>query len=259
MNTSLRHPTTDSGWWNDFYDDVAMVVLADQDPDVIRNQADQIIELTGLSSGDTAVEQCCGLGQHACEIANRGVNIVALDQSALYINHARRLASDRELDVTFLVGDAFEYVHPEPVDAVYNWHSSFGYAADDACNMQMLRTARRSIRTGGSMLLEFPNMLHLLANFRETIQTQHPGDVMLTRTSRISAATGTLHQAWDYRRGGQSLRCHKSALRIYLPDRLIAMFRESGFDDVRALSPRGHELTRDDPRCIILGRNPSHV
>ncbi|QDV47618.1 hypothetical protein Enr13x_75290 [Stieleria neptunia] len=243
-------------WWKTFYDDVAMVVLADQDPDTIRGQVDTITRLTGLSPGQSAMDQCCGLGQHACELASRGVGVIGVDQSALYIDHARQLARQRQVAAEFMVADALMYQHDRPVDVVYNWHSSFGYSPDDAWNQKMLHAAQQSLAAGGTMLLEFPNMLHLLAHFRTSIRSTHPDGVSLTRTSRISASTGTLHQVWEYHKEDRPVRTHESTLRIYLPDQLIQMFRNIGFVNVRAVSPCGDTLTDDSPRCIIVGRNP---
>ena len=257
MPQTQQQTAVDTEWWKTFYDDVAMAVLADQDPDVIRDQVDTITRLTGLSRGQSAMDQCCGLGQHACELASRGVEMIGVDQSALYINHAKRLARQRHLGAEFVVADALAYQHAPPVDVVYNWHSSFGYSSDDAWNQQMLHAARQSLRAGGAMLLEFPNMLHLLANFQTSISSTHPGGVSLKRTSRISASTGTLHQVWEYRMDDRSVRTHESSLRIYLPDQLIRMFRDSGFVNVNAFSPCGGTLAADSPRCVIVGSNPS--
>ncbi|QEG00430.1 hypothetical protein Mal15_45000 [Stieleria maiorica] len=257
MTPTKSQTPSETAWWKSFYDDVAKVVLADQAPATIVRQVDTIVRLTGLSKGHRVIDQCCGLGQHACELASRGVDVVGVDQSADYIDHARQLAGHRNVAAEFVVADALEYQHPERVDAIYNWHSSFGYARHDAQNGRMLDAARHSLRHGGMMLLEFPNMLHLLANFQESIVSQHPDGVALTRTSRIAACTGTLHQVWEYRRNGQRVRRHESTLRIYLPDQLIKMFCDYGFDDVCALSPCGEPLTPAEPRCIIVGRNPS--
>ncbi len=256
--TRMQQPTAvETQWWKTFYDDVAMVVLADQDPDVIRDQVDTITRLTGLSQGQSAMDQCCGLGQHTRELTSRGVDVIGIDQSPLYIDHARRLARERHGGAEFVVADALTYQHAPPVDVVYNWHSSFGYSCDDAWNQQMLHAARQSLRPGGTMLLEFPNMLHLLANFQTSISSTHPGGVSLTRTSRICASTGTLRQVWEYRMDDRSVRTHESSLRIYLPDQLIQMFRDSGFVDVNAFSPCGGTLAADSPRCVIVGSNPS--
>ena len=255
-----------SFWWETFYDDAAMAVLADQDPKQIRSQAEMIMRATGLVAGQTAMDQCCGLGQHACVLAARGVRVVGIDQSPMYIEQARRQAAGDNKNPEFLVADALVYRHHETVDAVYNWHSSFGYFDDDAMNCQMLSAAHASLRDGGMMLLEFPNMPHLLNHFRGTMRTEHPGGVLLERESTVSPDGTTLHQTWTYRWNGRDngngsgngsengKRSHRSSLRIYHPDQLIAMFKESGFVDVRVSSHDGDELTAECARLLVTGR-----
>ncbi len=58
-------------------------------------------------NGTTILDAGCGTGTLAIEAANRGAEVVALDLSPTLINIAReRLKNfERELDVTFLVGD----------------------------------------------------------------------------------------------------------------------------------------------------------
>ena len=254
MVTPKPSRPNDSKWWEIFYDDAAMAVLADQDPNQVRHQSDRIIRSTGLIPGQLAMDQCCGLGQHACELAARGIRVIGIDQSRLYIDQARGHAADANASPEFVVADALAYRHHEPVDAVYNWHSSFGYLDEDSLNQQMLRSANGSLRDGGVMLLEFPNMDHLMSNFRATMHSEHPGGVSLERQSKLSEDGRTLRQTWTYRWGGHEERRHKSSLRIYHPDQLIKMFCESGFRDVRVSSHDGDALTADNARLIVTGR-----
>lgn len=254
MMTPKPNRSCDSNWWESFYDDAAMTVLADQDPDQVRHQSDMIMRATGLLPGQLAMDQCCGLGQHACELVACGIRVVAIDQSPLYIDQARNLAADEHASPEFVVADALSYQHHEPVDAVYNWHSSFGYLDQDSMNQQMLCSAHASLRDGGVMLLEFPNMDHLLSNFRSTMLSNHPGGVSLERQSGRSDDGRTLHQTWIYRWGADQERRHKSSLRIYHPSQLIKMFCESGFQDVRVSSHNGDALAADCARLIVTGR-----
>lgn len=50
----------------------------------------------------------CGTGEHALMLAGRGHEVVGMDLSAVAVELARRKAAERNLTVTFLVGDVLE-------------------------------------------------------------------------------------------------------------------------------------------------------
>lgn len=242
-------------WWESFYDDAAMLVLSDQDTDQIRKQVDCMLEILDLSVGAKVMDQCCGLGQHAKELAKRGYHTIGIDQSELYITKAKSETDhDSHGSLEFLVADATKFNLSAPCNAIINWHSSFGYLATDEDNSQMLHRALESLSDGGQMLLEYPNMFHLLRHFQDEISCDLRGGVELVRRCRLKPSDGTVRQTWTYTWPDGRSRSHESCLRIYLPDQLVSMFCESGFTDIRLLAGDGSSLTCEDARCIVTGR-----
>src|SRR5881394_1515468 len=122
-----------SNWWQAFFDDdYAAYGLASTKPDVIAKMCDFIVSTLQLSPGMTVFDQCCGIGRLSVPLAERGIRIIGVDQSAAYIDRARREAQARRLPGEFHVGDAFEFVCAKPCDAAINWFTSFGYCEDDS-------------------------------------------------------------------------------------------------------------------------------
>ncbi len=240
------------GWWKSFYDDAAMLFLGSKDETLIRSEVDFMIEQLSISAGDRLLDQCCGLGQYACEFAVRGLRVMGFDQAGQYINSARQRANALQLDVEFKVADALNYVHFPLVDAVINWHSSFGYLAADDDNLKMLRNAFLSLRPGGQMLLDFPNMRYLRDHFRETIISQLPGDVELVRHCRWELSDQTLRQHWQYTWPNGDTRSHHSQLRTYQPLQIEQLLMQAGFATVELLSSNGSPLQDQHPRCVAL-------
>ncbi|MGI9473734.1 MAG: class I SAM-dependent methyltransferase [Rubripirellula sp.] len=243
-------------WWKSFYDDLAMLVLKDQSPKQIEADVTAISHCLQVPSNCSLLDQCCGLGQHAVALARRGHRVVGIDQAANYVEEARRSAHDSGVDVDFEVADALKFVTTDPVDAVLNWHSSFGYLASDRSNAAMLRNGYESLKPGGRLLLEFPNMVHLIKGFRPKMTQKLKGNVELTRTSRLDLPSGTLLQRWSYRAPDGREKHHRSQLRVYLPDQLVRLMSGAGFGEFRVLSHAGNDLVADDARCIIVGRRP---
>ncbi len=241
-------------WWESFYDEAAMMVLDDQKASEINQQVDLITDLCGISPGDSVMDQCCGLGQHAVVFASRGFNVTGIDQSERYIESSRHRANDADVSAEFIRADALRFVLASKVDAVVNWHSSYGYLPCDRDNEKMLRCAFESLRPTGSMLLEYPNMLHLIANFKPAIKTELADNVHLTRTCRIEPCDGTIRQTWTYWFPNGTQRQHKSLLRVYLPNQLVEQFQRIGFAKVELFSGDGKQLKPEDSRCIVLAR-----
>lgn len=258
----MLNKQAESTWWQTFYDDAMQVVLQDQSCDKIEKESALMIQLTGLQPGQaepsqSVFDQCCGLGQHAMELAKTGFHVTGLDQSSEYISSATQAAEENDLNVQFLTGDALHTVLDQKVDAVINWHSSFGYCADDQSNLKMLRAAYESLKPDGRMLLEFPNMVHLLANFQAVIETTLPCGTKLVRHSRIEMNDETLRQIWYYGFANGESREHQSLMRIYLPTQIVTLLRAAGFGDVRIFAGDGRELSPDSPRLIALATRVS--
>lgn len=247
-----HQPRRQSNWWQSFYDDAAMLVLNDQSEQTVRRQVDQMVDVGRFEPGDSVIDQCCGLGQHAIEMATRGFRVTAIDQSDEYIDAARRQSRQRDVPVTFVVADALQYVQTPPVDRIVNWHSSFGYLKSDRGNLKMLQCAFSSLRPGGTMMLDFPNMAHLLQHFQEEMRSPLPGGGKLTRRSRIDLSRGLLRQEWTYELPDGGRRRHQSRLRLYLPDRIRQMMCRAGFAFANVYSHSGEALTLDDARCLVL-------
>lgn len=254
----MQTDQTQSDWWSSFYDDAMQVVLQDQSRETIVREAELMMRLAAMKPGESVLDQCCGLGQHAIELARRGMFVTGLDQASNYIAAARREAESNHLDVRFMTGDASTTVVEDKVDAVVNWHSSFGYCADDESNQMMLRAAHQSLKPGGRMLLEYPNMVHLLANFKEVMETTLADGTELRRQSRIEMKDETLHQVWRYRFPGRNnseeTREHRSLMRIYLPSQLNDLFRLAGFEKIQFYCGEGNDLSSESARLIVLAK-----
>ena len=262
MTNELQSELPESNWWEPFYDDWAQLVLADQSDAEVSKDVSKMEYVLQFAANASVLDQCCGLGQHARELCRRGYRVVGIDQSSAYIAHAKRVATEKGMSVSFYTADAMAYVETEGVDAVVNWHSSFGYHNEDDHNLAMLKCGWKSLRPGGRMLLEFPNMIHLIKNFEATMKRELPGGITLTRRSWIDVQAGTLRQRWSYRRPPCSVspnglrQEHGSLLRVYLPSQLMRFMERAGFVDVRTRSHSGEKLSIDDARCIVVGRRP---
>jgi hypothetical protein len=176
--------------------------------------------------------------------------VVGVDQSARYIERAT--AASANLGAQFFVGDAFTWRPDRMCNAAFNWWTSFGYAARDADNLQMLKRAAAAIVPGGRFALDFMNIPQVLRQFQPTVTVER-GAITLTRETTLDLATGTMHKTWRYVLPDGTHPERTSAMRMYMPSQLVELLRTAGFDDIALYGDEtGEPLTIDSPRCIAV-------
>ncbi len=254
---------TDTPWWPALYDDLLAEVL------LTRDESDPHTELTlhflidqlGLAPGARVLDQCCGIGSLSLALARRGFRVIGVDQSRAYIEQARKAAESAEISLDLRAADASVFVPREPVDGVFNWWTSFGYADTDAENIRMLARAFEALKPDGVFLLDVMNLPGVLRGFQRDVVVRREtsrGQVMLLRESSLDLAGGYMKKRWTYFLPDQSRVEHESRTPFYLPHQILQMLRSVGFVDFSLFSgPDAAPLTLDSLRLIIRARRPA--
>jgi len=92
-----------------------------------------------LEPGMEVLDLACGHGRIANRLAQRGAHVTGLDATPLFLEHARRDAAERGVEVDYVCGDMRSL--PWPVhrfERIISWFTSFGYF-DDAENREVLQ------------------------------------------------------------------------------------------------------------------------
>ncbi len=255
-------------WWHDFHDDLLAQILLERSSDAeVQGTLDFIIDALELRPGASIYDQCCGIGSLARPLAARGFRVFACDRAAGYIERARLDAQgdDPPLDLHYEAADACAFRPPEPVDGVFNWWTSFGYAESDSANAEMLACAFASLRPGGLFLLDTMNAAGVLRHFQPHVFTRRDiagGELCLARESSVDLAAGALDKRWTYFLPDGRRVTHNSRVRLYQPHELARLLRGVGFVDVEFFGDIGGPdrapgpLSLDTLRCIGRARRP---
>lgn len=249
-------------WWETFYSNHYAEAMFQLDRNYLNQACDFLIDHLQLQPGQTVLDQCCGIGNVSLLLGQRGIAVTGIEQSVGYVRQAQERARLADLSQChFIAADAFHYVSPTPLDAAFNWHTSFGYTPNDRENRRMLEAAFASLKPGGYFLLDFLNLPYVLKHFRATMITYHQtkeGDVEVIRESTPDLISGMLNQLWTFVYPKEERRLtQQTGTRMYLPYQLGELLTQSGFELIRYFGTlQGDALSLDTPRCICLARRP---
>ena len=109
------------------------------------------------------------------------MSVVGLDRSAFLLGKARDLSQREGVAVEWVHADMRDYVQDPPVDLVLNLFTSFGYFEDDADNERVLENAYRSLRPGGSVVVDVMGKEILARIFSPSTVLDAPGGMVVQR------------------------------------------------------------------------------
>lgn len=239
------------GWWETLYDDAVADILLER-MEAPNEVADFLAARMRLAPGARVFDQCCGIGSLAVPLAARGYQLVGCDLIPRYVARAQAVALAAGVDVEFVVADAFKYTPAWPCAGAFNWWTSFGYARDDAQNVQMLRRAFESLVPGGVFALDTMNVLGVIQSFQPLVSLER-GDLKLVRESVLDLDAGLLHKRWTLTSPTRASSEHGSTVRLHTPWELRALLLAAGFSHVDFVGGiNGSQLNLDSARCIAI-------
>ena len=244
----LDSPGRDGGWFADdaFWEASYDVMFPPERFEGAADELDAVLALVGRQP-ERVLDVACGPGRHAVEAARRGMAVVGVDRSAFLLGKARDLAERGGVEVEWVHADMRDHVAETPVDLVLNLFTSFGYFADDADNERVLRNAYRSLRPGGSLVVDVMGKEVLARIFSPSTVLDAPGGVVVQRRRAVDDWT-RMENEWTFVRGG-GVRVFKHVHWVYSGRELAGMLARAGFAAVRlfgdfAGSPYGPEASR---------------
>jgi SAM-dependent methyltransferase len=241
-------------WWTDFYDDAFTDVTGDIESDAqINAHADFIIKELGLKQGDTLFDQCCGKGRLSRAFAPKGIHVIGVDQSAHYIDAAKQA----DPDGAYFAGDAFEFITSQPCDAAINWWTSFGFFADDAKNIIMLKRMLESLKDGAMAAIEYSNAAYDIKHFRPVSDYHNALPAHLKAVSReytLDLDRGMRGSIWHYTYADGRTTSRFGESRLYMPQDIALLLTRAGFENAHIVNV--DSITHDTPRFICTARKP---
>lgn len=198
---------------------------------------DALVRLVGLGEGASVLDACCGPGRHSIELASRGYRVTGVDLTEAYLDAARESAGGLGLPLELLRADIRDFVRPDSFDLALNLYTSFGYFVRAEEDLAALRNIRRSLRTGGALVLETNGKETAARDFKRGERFERAGWAVQTEYAVVGAWEGLLNR-WiltrpDPRDARKTERIDRSfVLRLYSATELRAALLDAGFASV---------------------------
>ena len=210
--------------------------------------ADAIVSILGLQGGDTVLDAPCGHGRISNRLARRGMHVVGVDSSELFLARAR----DDGSSVEYVHGDIRALPVDGPFDVVLSWFTSFGYFDDDE-NRQVLSEYRRVLRSGGRLLIEMHNHDEFVRRFTPApfSSTTRVGSDVMVDTSEFDCLTGRIETDRLVVRDGKVRESHHSVRVPTIPE-LRTWLTDAGFSDATFTARDGKAPSIHRRRLVVV-------
>jgi SAM-dependent methyltransferase len=194
-------------------------------------EVEQVISMLRIEPGARVLDMCCGIGRHSLEFARLGYAVTGVDRTAAYLQTARQAAAAEGLEVEWVLADAREFVRPEAFDHAINLYTSFGYFEEPAEDRLMAENIFRSLRAGGSLMMDLMGKERLARIFIPRSWEQLPDGSLFLQERTIKDDWTWIEVRWILIEDGQQ---QEFALghRLYDGAGLRALLLDAGFEMV---------------------------
>ena len=160
MNSEIaeRPSTQGSQWFESWFDsDHYHTLYGYRDAAEASEFVDELIRRLRPRPASAVLDLGCGTGRHSRHLASRGFRVTGIDLAARSIAEARRHTRP---GLRFVQGDMRAPFGVNRFDYVFSFFTSFGYFDEPAEHLAVVRNIARSLRTGGTLVLDYLNGHH---------------------------------------------------------------------------------------------------
>ena len=104
-------------------------------------------------AGKKVADFGCGPGLYATKLAEKGAIVTGIDFSVNSINHAKKVASEKELEIDYVVSDYLKFETSDKFDLIVMIMCDF-CALSPTQRQSLLAKFKKMLKTGGHILLD---------------------------------------------------------------------------------------------------------
>jgi SAM-dependent methyltransferase len=189
-------------WYENFFSGVALDMWRKAvTPAQTLAEADFLEKALQLPRNGRVLDNPCGNGRHALELAARGYRVTGIDVSAEFIAEATASAQARGLDAEFQHRDMRDVGSTAEFDGVFCFGNSFSYMDYDG-SCAFLAAVSLALKPGGRFVLESGIMAESLLPKLERRRWLQLGDIVFLSSNEYDAVESRLDIQYTFIRDG---------------------------------------------------------
>jgi SAM-dependent methyltransferase len=204
------------------------------------------------------LEQCCGFGRIALEMARRGFAVTGVDITRPYLETAQSDADCDALSIELVEGDVRAFRRENFFNLAYNVYISFGYCDDAADDRLVVKNACDSLMKGGVYIVETLGKEIAVRDFTSGEWFERAGFFVLTEYEAADS-WNSLKNRWILINQKERSDLPKGAIfektfhqRLYSAEELRRLFLEAGFGKVDIYGNWAGEKYDQNARSLIV-------
>ncbi|MHA2027302.1 MAG: class I SAM-dependent methyltransferase [Candidatus Thorarchaeota archaeon] len=215
-------------------------------------EVDSIKSLCKIQSDEILLDLCCGVGRHSMEFARRGHKVVGVDRTRRYLERARKIASEEQLDIEFVLDDMRTFYRNKSFDIVLSVFTIFGYFDDHEEQMLILRNIYTSLRAGGRLFIESTGKEILARIFLRQNWSEWPRGFMMEEREPIENWS-KMHNKWVFVEKDGTVHRWDFTHWIYSGAEIKEMLEKVGFSDVKVYGGLdGRPYDNEAERLVVI-------
>ena len=183
-----------------------------------------------LESVPKILDLCCGPGRISSELARIGYAVTGVDITENFLNAAKEDSEHENLNIEYILADARKFVRPGFFDAIVNLYISFGYFSSQKDDLKVLRNAHKSLRDGGSFIIETLGKEIAVRDYVEADWFEYSDYTMLTEYEPLDSWT-FLKNRWILIKDNKKVEKYFTQ-RLYSASELKALLLKAGFSGI---------------------------
>ena len=142
-------PNINDTYFDGYYKEIWRTVIPDE---LTLKEVDFMIPYFDLQEGSKVLDLMCGYGRHAIGLAQKGIEVTAVDNLDSYINEIQNIVAAENIPVKAIRADVINYQPASAFDLVMCMGNSFNFFGE-ADALKLLATIASSLKKGGHLLI----------------------------------------------------------------------------------------------------------
>ncbi|MBD8082681.1 SAM-dependent methyltransferase [Chryseobacterium caseinilyticum] len=237
-------------WFESWFDTPYYHILySNRDYTEAENFITQLTAELQLPKNSEIIDLACGKGRHSVFLNKLGYRVLGLDLSKKSIAHNRQFENE---NLQFAVHDMRDKVNHQPVDAVFNLFTSFGYFDSEDDDRKVFKSVSDVLKTDGYFVLDYLNENYVRNKMVSEAEINRGGiDFKISKKIENQHIVKEIKFTAD----GQDFNFFEK-VKLHTPDSIQKYAEDNGFERVKIWGD--YQLNDFDaevsPRCINLFR-----